>query len=146
MMHSEDKTEKPPMKRAKIMVVDDDPDLRRALNVRLRANKYEIVSASDGFSALALAQKEHPNLIILDLGLPAGDGFLVLKNLKRFPSLSLIPVIVLTACDPQANEACALNSGAVAFFQKPADNFELLSVIQMSLEAVSAFGATRLPA
>jgi two-component system KDP operon response regulator KdpE len=144
-MRFDNRTEKSPMNRPKILVVDDDPDLRLALNVRLRANNYEIVNAGDGFSALALAQKEHPNLIILDLGLPAGDGFLVLKNLKKFPSLSLIPVIVLTARDPQANEERTLNCGAVAFFQKPADNSELLSVIQMSLEAVSTSGRCQLP-
>jgi two-component system KDP operon response regulator KdpE len=145
-MHTENRTEKAATNRPKIMVVDDDPDLRHALNVRLRANHYEIVNASDGFSALALAQKEHPNLIILDLGLPAGDGFLVLRNLKTFPSLALTPVIVLTARDPQANEQRTLNSGAIAFFQKPADNNELLSVIRMSLEAASSPATPRLPA
>ena len=61
--------------RAKIMIVDDDPELRMALKMRLRANQYETVSACDGYSAIALAQKERPNLIILDLGLPAGNGY-----------------------------------------------------------------------
>jgi CheY-like chemotaxis protein len=73
----------PPEKRAKIMVVDDDPDLRHALSIRLRANQFDIVKVCDGYSAIALAQKERPNLIILDLGLPAGDGFVVLKNLQK---------------------------------------------------------------
>lgn len=126
--------------RAKIMVVDDDPALRQVLHLRLRANNYEVVSASDGYSALALAQKERPNLIILDLGLPAGDGFAVLRHLQQFPSLALIPVIVLTARDPQANEKRALESGAVAFFQKPADNEELLGVIRIGLDAGAAWG------
>jgi DNA-binding response OmpR family regulator len=144
-MPTNHKTEPLTPPRPKIMLVDDDADLRHALQLRLRAQHYEIISACDGFSALALAQKEHPNLIILDLGLPAGDGFLVLKNLKTFPSLALIPVIVLTARDAQGNEDRVLNSGAAAFLQKPADNFELLSVIQMCLEGVSANRAARLP-
>lgn len=130
--------------RQKILIVDDDPALRQALNLRLRANNYDVVSASDGYSALALAQKERPNLIILDLGLPAGDGFAVLKHLQQIPTLALIPVIVLTARDPQANERRTLESGAVAFFQKPADNEELLSVIRIGLNAGSAWGG-RLP-
>jgi CheY-like chemotaxis protein len=86
--------------RAKIMIVDDDPELRMALKMRLRANQYETVSATDGYSAIALAQKERPNLIILDLGLPAGNGYSVLKRLQESDALSSIPVIVLTARDP----------------------------------------------
>src|ERR1700693_1410650 len=124
-----------PMNRAKIMVVDDDPDLRQALSLRLRANNFDTVNVCDGYSAIAMAQKEHPHLIILDLGLPAGDGFSVLKNLHDDPALCVIPVIVLTARDPEGNEKRTLESGAIAFFQKPADNEELLGVIRASLQA-----------
>src|SRR6266581_2628914 len=127
--------------RAKIMLVDDDPELRMALKMRLRANQYETVSACDGYSAIALAQKERPNLIILDLGLPAGNGYSVLKRLQESDSLSSIPVIVLTARDPAGNEARSLDAGATAFFQKPADNNELLDVIRASLQSASAWGA-----
>jgi len=121
------------------MIVDDDPALRQALNLRLRANNYDVVSACDGYSALALAQKERPDVILLDLGLPAGDGFAVLSNLQQFPSLTTIPVIVLTARDPQSSEARSLKSGAVAFFQKPADNQELLDTVRTCLETGQAF-------
>jgi DNA-binding response OmpR family regulator len=121
------------MANSKIMIVDDDPDLRQALRLRLRANKYDTVNAVDGYSAIAMAYKEHPDLIILDLGLPAGDGFVVLDRLQLDDKLSTIPVIVLTARDPQGNELRALHSGAAAFFQKPADNAELLAVIRASL-------------
>jgi DNA-binding response OmpR family regulator len=121
------------MSKAKILVVDDDPDLLRALRLRLRANNYEVISASDGYAAIASAQKERPSLIILDLGLPVGDGFVVLDRLQSSDALSNIPVIVLSARDPQMNEERALKAGAAAFFQKPADNDELLNVIQVSL-------------
>jgi DNA-binding response OmpR family regulator len=129
-----------PMNRAKIMVVDDDPDLRQALSLRLRANNFDTVNVCDGYSAIAMAQKEHPHLIILDLGLPAGDGFSVLKNLQEYPALAVIPVIVLTARDPEGNEKRTLESGAIAFFQKPADNEELLGVIRASLQAGWGWG------
>jgi len=122
------------------MIVDDDPDLRMALKLRLRANHFETVSACDGYSAIALAQKERPNLIILDLGLPAGDGYIVLKRLQESDALSSIPVIVLTARDPQGNEQRSLEGGAAAFFQKPADNNELLDVIRSSLRSASEHG------
>jgi DNA-binding response OmpR family regulator len=129
-----------PMNRAKIMVVDDDPDLRQALSLRLRANNFDTVNVCDGYSAIAMAQKEHPHLIILDLGLPAGDGFSVLKNLQEYPALAVIPVVVLTARDPEGNEKRTLESGAIAFFQKPADNEELLGVIRASLQAGWGWG------
>ena len=118
---------------AKILIVDDDADLRQALRLRLRANHYETVNACDGYSAIAQAYKERPNLIILDLGLPAGDGFVVLDRLQKDDKLSTIPVIVLTARDAQSAEWVALHSGAAAFFQKPADNAELLDVIRATL-------------
>jgi DNA-binding response OmpR family regulator len=121
------------MDNVKIMIVDDDPDLRQALRLRLRANHYDTVHAVDGYSAIALAYKENPNLIILDLGLPAGDGFVVLDRLQKDDKLSAIPVIVLTARDPQSSEQRALQAGATAFFQKPADNAELLEVIHATL-------------
>ena len=144
-MRTESCSERLPMNRAKIMVVDDDADLRHALSLRLRANNYDTVNVCDGYSAIAMAQKERPQLIILDLGLPAGDGFTVLKNLQQYPALSAIPVIVLTARDPEGNEKRTLESGAVAFFQKPADNEELLGVIRACLKTGGDRGG-RLPA
>jgi DNA-binding response OmpR family regulator len=123
------------MNRSKIMVVDDDLDLVQALSLRLRANSFDTVNVCDGLSAIAMAQTENPHLIILDLGLPAGDGFVVLNNLRGYPTLASIPVIVLTARDPETHEKRTLESGAVAFFQKPADNEELLSVIRASFHA-----------
>ena len=118
---------------AKILIVDDDPDLRVALKLRLQANHYEIVNAVDGYSAVTQAQKEKPDLIILDIGLPAGDGFVVLDRLHRNADLANIPVIVLTARDPEATQRLALEKGACAFFQKPADNGALLGVIRARL-------------
>jgi DNA-binding response OmpR family regulator len=121
------------MERAKVLIVDDDPDLRRALKIRLRANHYDIVQASDGYSAIAVAHKEQPDLIILDLGLPAGDGFSVLQRLQESDPLANIPVIVLTARDPLYNRLNTRLAGAAAFIQKPADNRELLEMISATL-------------
>ena len=125
------------MEQPKILIVDDDPNLCRALKIRLQANHYNTVQASDGYSAVSVAQREHPDLIILDLGLPAGDGFVVLKRLQDSDALSSIPVIVLTARDPQSNQEKTLQAGATAFFQKPADNGELLAVIRATLRVAS---------
>jgi two-component system KDP operon response regulator KdpE len=88
------------MPKQRTLVVDDDPDLVRALRLRLRANSYDITTASDGYSAIASAQKDRPDLIVLDLGLPAGDGFVVLDRLQNSDVLSGVPVIVLSARSP----------------------------------------------
>lgn len=124
------------MNQAKIMIADDDPDFRLALSVRLRANNFDTVSVCDGYSALAMALKETPNLIILDLGLPAGDGFAILKHVKEYPALSRVPIIVLTGRHSGDNERRSLESGAIAFFQKPHDEVELMQVIRSSLASV----------
>ena len=84
-------------------------------------------------TSIASAQKERPALIILDLGLPVGDGVVVLDRLQNSDTLSGVPVIVLSARDPHSNEERALKAGAAAFFQKPADNDELMNVIRVSL-------------
>jgi DNA-binding response OmpR family regulator len=103
------------------------------MRLRLRANNYEVTTATDGYTAIASAQKERPALIILDLGLPVGDGFVVLERLQNIDALASVPVIVLSARDPQSNEERALKAGASAFFQKPADNDELMNAIRASL-------------
>ena len=121
------------MSKPKILVIDDDPDLVRAMRLRLRANNFEVTTATDGYTAIASAQKERPALIILDLGLPVGDGFVVLERLQNIDALASVPVIVLSARDPQSNEERALKAGASAFFQKPADNDELMNAIRASL-------------
>jgi DNA-binding response OmpR family regulator len=121
------------MNSKKILLIDDDQFLLLGLTPRLKANGYTVVSATDAVSALAIARKEIPDLIILDLGLPAGDGFLVLERLKALSDLAAIPVIVLSARDPIGNKNRAIDGGAVAFFQKPPDNREFLSAIQHAL-------------
>ena len=122
------------MEKPRILLIDDDPDLRRGLSLRLRANHYQTTYAQDGFSAMAMAQKENPDLIILDIGLPAGDGFTVMDRLQHSTELSHIPVIVLTARDPQHTRQRMLQAGATAFFQKPADDVELLNAIRCVLK------------
>ena len=72
-------------------------------------------------------------MVILDLGLPAGDGFIVLERLRDLAELAATPVLVLSARDPANNEKRALNAGAVAYFQKPPDVHELLTAIRNSL-------------
>jgi DNA-binding response OmpR family regulator len=129
------------MKGKTILIVDDDRDLLLGLTPRLKANGYGVIFAMDGISAIGVARKETPDLVILDLGLPAGDGFVVLERMRSLPDLVDIPVIVLSAWNPTANEKCALDAGAVAFFQKPADNHDFLAAIRHALGETTALSA-----
>jgi DNA-binding response OmpR family regulator len=130
------------MTEKKILIVDDDPHLLLGLTAKLKANGYSVMCATDGLSAITVARKEAPDLVILDLGLPAGDGFLVLERMKVLADLVATPVIVLSARDPTDNKKRALDAGAVAFFQKPPDSYEFLTEIRQALgeeRALSTF-------
>jgi DNA-binding response OmpR family regulator len=120
-------------KEKKILIIDDDDHLLLGLTARLKTNGYAVVWASDAVTAISVARKEAPDLVILDLGLPAGDGFLVLERMRTLSDLVAIPVIVLSARDPSDNKKRALDSGAAAYFQKPPDNHEFLMAVRRAL-------------
>jgi DNA-binding response OmpR family regulator len=121
------------MSQKKILVVDDDPEMRLGLQLRLTANHYDVIFAADGVASIAQARMHMPDLMILDLGLPAGDGFSVLERMKVNESLSSIPVIVLSGRDRLGNWDRALKAGAKTFLQKPVANDKLLAVIRLVL-------------
>jgi DNA-binding response OmpR family regulator len=117
----------------KILIVEDDPDLLQSMQIRLRAHHYDTSSAGDAISCMAEARKHEPDLIILDLGLPAGDGFVLMDRFKNVPSLAAVPVIVVSGRDIRENQRQMVRSGAKAFLQKPVDNALLLAVIRQTL-------------
>jgi DNA-binding response OmpR family regulator len=117
----------------KILIVEDDPDVLQGLHLRLRAHHYDTFSAEDAISCMTEARKNEPDLILLDLGLPAGDGFMLLERFSRVPSLASIPVIVVTGRDIRVNQKRALRAGAKAFLQKPVNNADLLAAIRQAL-------------
>ena len=121
------------MNPADILIVDDDPDMLQALQIRLKASGYDVHCAEDGIGAISEARKHAPDLIVLDLGIPAGDGFVVLDTLKTNIDLASIPVIVLSGRDRRANEERVLNAGAKAFLQKPVESNVFLAVIRQTL-------------
>jgi len=121
------------MSNKKILLVDDDPNVRKGMHVRLTANHYDTFFAADAIAAMAEARKHQPDLIILDLGLPGGDGLVVMQWLKAIPALALIPIIVVSARDIRANQHRVLKAGAKAFLQKPVDNSEFFAVIRCAL-------------
>jgi DNA-binding response OmpR family regulator len=125
------------MSNTKILVVEDDADVRLGYQVLLKANHYDTTFAVDSLSAAREAQQHPPDLIILDLGLPTGDwqgdGFVILERFRANTDLAHIPVIVVSARDLHANKDRALAAGAKAYLQKPMDNDELLATISQAL-------------
>ena len=121
------------MTRAKILIVDDDQDIRRLLGIRLKSRGYEPFFAGDAISAVNQARAERPDLILLDLMLPAGDGYLVMERLKAMPALEGIPVIVVSARDPLVEEERLAAARADSFFRKPFDYEELMIAIARAL-------------
>jgi DNA-binding response OmpR family regulator len=117
------------MSNKKVLIVEDDPDVRLGYHVLLKANHYDTFFAADSLSAVSEARKHQPDLIILDLGLPAGDGFIVLERFRANTYLSVIPVIVVSGRDLHVNKERALKAGARAFVHKPWDDNDLLATI-----------------
>ncbi len=121
--------------RKKILVVDDEQDIVRALTIRLRSNGYEVIPAFDGEEAVLLAHKDNPDLVILDIRMPAGDGFSAAERLKQSEHTRHIPVIFLTGSPDRSAEGKAAALGARFYIKKPYDAEELLDAVRRALAA-----------
>lgn len=133
------------MAKKKILIVDDNEDVSRGLRILFRSHDYVTVLAGDAVTAISQAKAETPDLIVLDLGLPAGDGYLVMERLGNIDALASIPVIVFTARDEESHRERALEAGAKAFFQKPVSHAELLLAIQRIFEEPNSLKPSMLP-
>lgn len=127
----------------KILIVDDNINLQKVLDMLLRANGYSVVHATDADSAIRVAQRERPNGIILDIALPGGDGFAVMDRLKFLSSITGTPIIMLTANATPTSKERALKAGAVAFLQKPIDNNRLLATLRKAIGESAKIGQPR---
>ena len=105
----------------KILIVEDDVDIARLLGLKLKHEGHEVAFAGDAVTAVTVARKEDPDLIVIDLGLPGGGGLLVMERLQAIAHLAMKPVIVISASEPVQAEQQARAAGAVAFFSKPID-------------------------
>lgn len=112
----------------KILIVEDDPVARQVLHVLLKS-KYEVFVSGDAMAGLIEVRNRKPDLIILDLGLPAGGGLSLLQRVKAIPALSVIPVLIVSGLDRKENEPKALAAGADAYLQKTPTNDQLLAKI-----------------
>ena len=118
----------------KILIVDDEPSLRLLVRATLSANKaFELIEASDGNEALAKAQSDLPELVLLDVMMPGLSGFEVCERLKGDPKTKNIIIIMLTAKGQQSDKDWAISVGADYFLTKPFSPIELFNLIEKIL-------------
>jgi DNA-binding response OmpR family regulator len=117
----------------KILVVDDELDIVKALTVRLKANNYDVIGACDGTQAIGKAHKEKPDLILMDIKMPGQGGIKAYEHLKVSSDTSLIPVIFVTAIANEETRQQILEMGAVDFIAKPFDSRDVLAKVKKAL-------------
>jgi DNA-binding response OmpR family regulator len=124
---------------SRVLVVDDEPQILRALEVNLRIRGYDVSSAASGERALQLAASAHPDAVILDLGLPGIDGVEVIRGLRGW---SEVPILVLSVRDAEASKVAALDAGADDYVTKPFGMDELLARLRAALRRNAPAGDT----
>jgi DNA-binding response OmpR family regulator len=123
-----------------ILLVDDDEDLLLVLAAPLRRQGFDVAVATDAVTAVSSAIKQPPDAVIMDIGLPGGDGTKVMQRLHALPRLSAVPVIVLSGRDPVANREAALAAGAAAYLTKPVTPDVLADAVAEALARTAAPG------
>ena len=132
------------MNRKKILIVDDNAVIIKTLTLKLTSAGYDVIAAMDGSEAVSAARRDKPDLIVLDISFPpdvahgggvSWDGFRIIEWLHRIDEAKTIPVIVITGGEAEKYKERSLQAGAVAFFQKPIENDELVATIQKALGA-----------
>ena len=114
----------------RVLVVDDEPQILRALAINLRARGYDVDLAASGEDALRQAADHHPDVVILDLGLPGISGIEVIRGLRGWSS---VPIIILSAREAEADKIAALDAGADDYVTKPFGAGELLARLRAAL-------------
>jgi two-component system alkaline phosphatase synthesis response regulator PhoP len=128
-------TPKKPEVNKKILVVDDESAILQTLRFNLERSGYAVVTAADGRSAIAMAQREQPDLIVLDIMLPVLDGVEACKEIRKF---SAVPIIMLTAKDQEIDKVLALELGADDYVTKPFALHEFLARVKVRLRRQNA--------
>ncbi len=122
----------------KILIIDDEPLIRKTTALLLKKSNIDAITAASGDEGLALAEKERPEMILLDIIMPEMDGWAVLDRFKANPDLARIPVVVFTAMDFSLSDRLAKEKGASAICRKPFQPHQLMKIIDdMEKEAAN---------
>ncbi|OED41554.1 hypothetical protein AB833_09285 [Chromatiales bacterium (ex Bugula neritina AB1)] len=119
----------------KVLLVEDDKKLALALSMRLKSNGYMVNSAPDAITAMSSAVRLQPNVVIIDINLPGGDGFMVAERLMSSPDTNSIPYIFMTASKKEEFKQKALRMGALGFLEKPFYSTQLTDLINSGAQS-----------
>jgi two-component system chemotaxis response regulator CheY len=114
----------------RVLIVEDDKTISLALGVRLRANGYEVLQAFDGLQGFMQATKHRPDVVILDMSMPAGGGLSVAQRMRDMVDLASVPIIFMTASKKPELAAAAKQYDAVGFLEKPFDADVMLDLVR----------------
>jgi len=117
----------------RVLLVDDDSTVLLGIGVRLKSMGYTVYTAKDAVSAVSAVVKNNPDVVVLDVSLPAGDGFLVADRLQNLVASAATPIIFITANENPVLRERAMNLGAAAFLTKPFDATTLADAIESAL-------------
>ena len=129
------------VQRKKILVVDDNKIILKAVSMVLQSNGYEVITAADGAAVVSIVDREIPDLILLDLLFPPDamdvgmhwDGFAIMRWLRNMSEAKDVPIIIISGAEPAKYEASSLSAGARAFLRKPLDMDELVATVRTVL-------------
>lgn len=124
----------------RVMVVDDEPDIRRLVSFSLKRHGFDVVEATDGLAAVAMAESEAPDLILMDVMMPVMNGYEASKKLKENPKTQGIPIVMLSAKSQQTEMAAGLESGATDYICKPFTPSELVAQVTKYMNAEQGKG------
>jgi two-component system alkaline phosphatase synthesis response regulator PhoP len=119
----------------KVLVVDDDPDIRALVSAWLRGSEFQLIVGEDGYQAVQLARTQRPDVILLDINMPAGKGFVIHERLKHISSVATVPIVYISA--DRTAEPQALAAGAARFMAKPLEKERVLSTLREVCQASS---------
>src|SRR5690606_18273341 len=122
------------MNKPEILIIDDEPQIRKLLQINLESNQYKVIQASSGEEGLILAANHPPDLILLDIGLPGKTGHEILKELMDWYNK---PIIMLSVHDNESDIVSALDNGASDYLKKPFRSGELLARIRSAIKEVN---------
>jgi DNA-binding response OmpR family regulator len=114
----------------RVLAVDDEPHILKLIAFSLRAHGFEVLEASDGLSAVSVAEAEHPDLILLDVMMPALDGYEACRRIKANPATADIPIFMLTAKAQAAEQQTGLDAGAMDYICKPFTPKDLVATVE----------------
>ena len=132
------------MNRKKILIVDDNEVILKTLAFKLKASEYDVLTAVDGSQAVGAVRRQRPDLVILDINFPPEvsgvpwDGFQIIQWLRRIEEGRSVPIIVISGGEAAQYKERSLAAGAIAFFEKPVREEELLAAIRQAVGAVPA--------